>query len=155
MKYDDLEKLNALREKGAITEEEYQREKEKILNRSPLFNHRDLLGMDQNTYCVLLHLSQFMGYIFPLVGFAAPVVLWMMNREKYPVVDAHGKVVLNWLISSLIYYGVFAVLAVILIGIPFIVALSILSLVFIIMGAVKANNGEVWRYPLSIEFIKV
>ncbi|MFA6751325.1 MAG: SHOCT domain-containing protein, partial [Fermentimonas sp.] len=32
MKYEDLKILDELREKGSITEEEYQREKEKILN---------------------------------------------------------------------------------------------------------------------------
>lgn len=32
MNYEELERLNSLRERGAITEEEYQREKDKLLN---------------------------------------------------------------------------------------------------------------------------
>ena len=40
------------------------------------------------------------------------------------------------------------------VGFLMIIALVILSLVFTIMGAVKASNDEVFKYPLAIEFIK-
>jgi len=28
------------------------------------------------------------------------------------------------------------------------------AIAFPIVGGIKANNGEVWRYPLSIQFFK-
>ncbi len=34
------------------------------------------------------------------------------------------------------------------------IAVGILDFVFTIIGAVKANHGEVWNYPLSIRFFK-
>lgn len=155
MNYDELEKLNALREKGAITEEEYQREKEKILNRSPLFQTGTLLGFDLNTYCMIMHLSQFAGFIFPLGGFIAPVILWLLNKEKHPQVDAHGKVIINWTLSFLIYGGICTALMILLIGFPLMVALAVLSVIFIIAGAMKASSGILWPYPFSIEFLKI
>jgi uncharacterized Tic20 family protein len=62
--------------------------------------------------------------------------------------------VVNWLISSLIYFVVSLVLAIVLIGILGLVALGIMSIVFPIIGGIKANNGELWEYPLTIKFLK-
>ena len=62
MKYDDLKILDELREKGSISEEEYQREKEKILNAPPNsysgIGQKPLFGMAENTYLMLMHLTQ-------------------------------------------------------------------------------------------------
>ena len=155
MKYDDLEKLNALREKGAITEEEYNREKEKILNEpdSPTYSRPST--MDTNTYCMFMHLSQLSGYVIPFAGFIVPILLWVSGKERDWKIDKHGRIVMNWMISSLIYFFIAAILMVLLIGIPIMVVLGICSVIFIIIGAIKANDGIFWPYPLSIEFFKI
>lgn len=59
------------------------------------------------------------------------------------------------MISALIYFAVSVVLAFILIGIPLLFALAIVAVVFSIIGAVKANDGKYWPYPLSIDFFGV
>lgn len=152
MKYEDLEKLNNLREKGAITEEEYNREKEKILNREePAFNRKPL-AMDTNTYNMFIHLSQFCGLIIPLAGMIVPIILWISGKDNHWSIDKHGRIVMNWIISSLIYAAVSAVLIILLIGIPLLIALAICSIIFIIIGAIKAKDGIFWKYPMSIEF---
>lgn len=153
MKYTELEKLNSLREKGAITEEEFQREKEKILN--PSYSSKDLLGMEEKTYCMLLHLSQFLGFVVPGLGLIAPIVLWAINKDKNAAVDIHGKIIINWTLSVIIYCLISFVLTFILIGIALFIAIAIASIVFIIIGAMKANEGIAWKYPLSIEFLRI
>ena len=45
------------------------------------------------------------------------------------------------------------VLSLVVIGIPLLLAVLVLTIVFPIIGGVKANNGELWRYPLSIQFL--
>lgn len=100
-----------------------------------------------------LHLSTMAGLIIPLAGFIAPIVIWQINKEN-EVVDAHGKVVANWIVSSLIYFVASLVLSLVLIGILGLVALGVLGFVFPIMGAVKASRNELWPYPLSIRFFK-
>lgn len=156
MKYQDLKILDELREKGSITEEEYQREKEKILNEtststSSSSTAKPLFGLEENTYLMLMHLSQLLGLIIPLAGFVAPVVMWITNKEINANVDLHGKNILNFTISYLIYS---AVLAITIIGIPLLLVLGIIYLVFVIMATVRANNGEYWRYPFIIQFFK-
>lgn len=155
MKYEDLKILDDLREKGSITEEEYQREKAKILNdtasSSTSSGSKPLFGLGENTYLMLMHLSQLLGLLLPLAGFVAPVIMWITNKETNANVDLHGKNILNFIISYLIYS---AVLAITIIGIPLLVVLGIIYLVFVILASVKANNGEYWRYPFIIQFFK-
>ena len=105
-------------------------------------------------WALLLHLSQFAGYLIPLAGWIAPIVIWQVKRTDIPELDAHGKVVANWILSLLIYCSVSGVLIFVLIGIPLLIALALLGILFPIIGALKADNGIVWRYPLSIPFFK-
>ena len=63
MKYDDLKILSELKEKGVITEEEFQREKTKILNEDRKSDTsggfcKPLFGLDEKTYLTLMHISQ-------------------------------------------------------------------------------------------------
>lgn len=109
---------------------------------------------EQRQMGLFLHLSQLANMIIPFAGVILPIVIWQTQREKIPALDAHGKMVVNWLISSLIYYLVSGVLALVLIGFLGIFALIIMGIVFPIVGGIKANNGEFWEYPLTIKFIK-
>jgi uncharacterized Tic20 family protein len=42
----------------------------------------------------------------------------------------------------------------VLIAIPLLIALGVIGIIFSIVAAIKANNGEVWKYPLAITFFK-
>lgn len=103
---------------------------------------------------MMLHLSLLAGYVSVGAGFIAPILIWMLKKEEYPELDVHGKNAINWLISHLIYGVVCAVLVLFAIGIPLIIALGIVSIVFPIMAGLKAQKGEVWTYPITIQFLK-
>jgi uncharacterized Tic20 family protein len=109
---------------------------------------------EQKQMGLFLHLSQLAGFVIPLAGLIVPIVIWQTQKDKMPVLDAHGKMVTNWIISSIIYWIVSGILSIVLIGLLGMLALVIMGIVFPIMGAVKANNGEFWEYPLTIKFIK-
>lgn len=117
-------------------------------------NKQEYWGMPLNTYCMLIHLSQLSSIVIPGLGFILPVVMWVTNKDKHDAIDQHGKVTVNWLISLLIYYAICVVLIFIVIGIFAFWVLALLNLVFAIVAAIKANNGELWVYPLSITFFK-
>jgi uncharacterized protein len=109
---------------------------------------------DFRTWAMVLHLSLLAGYtVVPLVGLIAPIVIWQIKKNEMPAIDEHGKIVVNWIISSLIYSAIGFVLMFILIGVPILIALYVLGIVFPIIGAIKANSGIAWKYPLSINFI--
>ena len=105
-------------------------------------------------WALFLHLSQLAGYIIPLLGLIAPIIIWQIKKEEYPILDVHGKVVVNWIISELIYAAIGFVLMFVVIGIPILAVLGVLAIVFPIIGGIKANNGELWHYPMTINIIK-
>jgi uncharacterized Tic20 family protein len=149
---EELAKLEALKNSQSITEEEFLQAKKVLLNQSEKRAKSDNFSI--NNWCMLIHLSQFSGYFFPLAGFVVPIILWQMKKDESEQINQHGINVTNWIISSLIYFIVSAILCVVIIGIPMLVGVGILALVFPIIGGVKANNGEIWKYPLSISFFK-
>jgi len=112
-------------------------------------------GMEEKAFIMLMHLSQLSGIVIPGAGLALPVVMWATNKDKSKEIDRHGKVILNWIISMLIYMTISSILIVVLIGFVGIIALVIINIIFIIMGAMKANEGEFWPYPLCIKFFAV
>jgi uncharacterized protein len=109
---------------------------------------------EENNWAVILHLSQLLGYAVVIVGFVAPILIWMFMKDQYPGLDAHGKNVVNWILSSLIYGVVCAASLIIGIGFILLPVLVILGIIFPILGAVKASQGIVWKYPMTIEFLK-
>ena len=111
---------------------------------------------DEKQMGLLLHLSQLANIVVPPVGIIAPIVIWQINKDKMPALDAHGKMVTNWIISSIIYWAVsFVLLFVFLLGLIPMLGLVIAGIAFPIIGALKANNnGELWEYPLTIKFLK-
>ncbi len=155
MKYEDLKILDELKEKGSITEEEYQREKAKLLNEndnsSGYANKNPLYGLSENTYLMLMHLSQFAGVILPVAGFVVPIIMWVTNKDYNATVDSHGKNIINFMISYAIYA---AILCITVIGIPLAIIVGLLYIIFVILASVKANNGEYWKYPFTFQFIK-
>jgi hypothetical protein len=103
---------------------------------------------------MFLHLSQLLNFVIPFAGVIAPIVIWQMKKDEIPALDAHGKMIANWMISGLIYSIVSFVLAFVLIGFLGFIALAVVGIAFPIIGAIKANNGELWEYPLTIKFLK-
>ncbi len=110
---------------------------------------------DEKQMGLFLHLS---GLVFALVfplGIVLPIVLWQTQRDKIPALDAHGKMVTNWMISATIYGVVSFVLMFVLVGFLTGAAVWLMAIIFPIVGALKANNeGELWEYPLTIKFLK-
>jgi uncharacterized Tic20 family protein len=87
-----------------------------------------------------------------LGGLIVPIVIWQLKKNELPGIDAHGKNAANWIISHIIYVVLCVLLILAVIGIPLLVALGIISIIFPIVAALKANSGEVWKYPLAIPF---
>lgn len=144
--YDELEKLKRLLDEGAITQEEYEREKERLLSsRSNQTGNGWDMGIDERSFALLMHASQFLS------AFLLPLILWLLFRDKSSFVDEAGKNILNFQLSYCIYC---LVLCLTCVGIVLVPLVAILMAIFIIIAIIKALNGETWAYPLSIRFLK-
>ncbi|MBI3886930.1 MAG: DUF4870 domain-containing protein [Opitutae bacterium] len=110
---------------------------------------------DERTWAMLCHLSALCGYLMPVLGwFLGPFLVWQLKKNTMPSIEAHGKAVLNFQLSILLYAIAGCLLIIVAVGIPLLWALSLFNIVCLILAAVKANNGEAWSYPLSLRFLK-
>ena len=96
----------------------------------------------------LTHLSQLLNFIIPLV-------LWVITKDKIYEMNEHGKSILNFQLS-MILYAIICVPAILLLGLGVLglISIAVSSLVFPIVNAIKANNGESPSYPFTIKFVK-
>ena len=90
----------------------------------------------------------------PIAGVVVPILIWQLKKAELPGLDVHGKNAINWIISAFIYAGVGFILTRAIIGGPLLIVLCVLGVVFPIIAAIKANNGLVWQYPLTIQVLK-
>lgn len=110
--------------------------------------------MQERQWALICHLSALCGYVVPFGNLIAPIIIWSMKKDEIPMVDAHGKAVINFQISMTIWMLISGILIFVLIGIPLLILLAILQLIFVLIGALKADKGELYQYPMSIQFIK-
>ncbi len=87
---------------------------------------------------------------FPFLG---PLLVMLVKGNESPWVRRQAVESLNFQLSMLIYAIVSAILILALIGLVLIVVVGVCWLVFTIIGAVKASNGEDYRYPLTIRMV--
>lgn len=113
-------------------------------------------GADKDTrlWSMILHFSLLTNCVVPIAGIVAPIVIWQIKKDDYPVLDLHGKNAVNWIISATIYAAISALLALAVVGFFLLFILGICSIVFPLIAGIKANNGIVWKYPLTYEFLK-
>lgn len=104
---------------------------------------------DERIWGVLMHLGNL------LLSFLVPLIVWLIYRERSYTLDQQGRAALNWAISYWIYSLASGILMFVLIGWIIWPILIVLDVVFCIIAAVKAGNGQVWKYPLSIPFFQV
>ena len=103
----------------------------------------------------MCHATALLGVFFHFPGhLIGPFIVWLAKRDDSPEIDAHGKESLNFQISMLIYNVIAAVFCLVLIGVPLVIAVVITNVILTIIACVRASNGEFYRYPLTIRFIK-
>jgi uncharacterized Tic20 family protein len=134
-------------------------------------------NMDTNSFCMLMHLSQFASSVFPLAGIIMPIVMWQQFKKDSSVIHENGKQIMNFMLTTFLVGIVFTLgmVAVVMtlftnaasdqipaafsaMGIVtillFAAGFSIAYVVFIILAAIKAYNGQLGKYPLTIRFIR-
>jgi uncharacterized Tic20 family protein len=123
-----------------------------------------MITQNDKNYSSITHLSGFAGWFFPFGNIIAPLVLWLAKKNESTYIDAHGKSAVNFQLSLVFYCFLLALLiipiAILTLGLGLIAILLgvipavILKFILIISASIKANNGEDYHYPFTIEFIK-
>jgi len=115
------------------------------------------ISKDARKWAMFCHLAGLAG-LLPITpvfgGIIAPLIIWQVKKDEFGFVDEQGKEAVNFQISISIYAVVSGLLCFACIGFFLLPAVYVFNLIFLLIAAVKANNGERYRYPLSIRFIK-
>jgi len=130
-----------------------------VSNESPVTG----LSAEEKQWGMLAHLSGVVAVCLGGMGFLGPLIVWLIKKDQMPFVNDQGKEALNFQLNILglvaVLVPISAVLAFVTFGlgllllIPVGFGISVLAIVMPILGAVKANAGEVYRYPYIIRVI--
>lgn len=102
-------------------------------------------GNEKTLAALLYGISLF----FPIIG---PLVIWLIKKDESDFLNFHGLEYFNFFISIFIYSSISGLLTIILIGFIGLAMISIFTLVFTIIAAVKAYDGEYYKIPYTIRF---
>ncbi len=107
-----------------------------------------------NQLLVLTHLSQLLDLVTVIGGFLVPLIIWLTNKDKVFTMDEHGKSIINFRISMIIYMIICIPLVLFFgLGLLGFFIIGVFYFIFPIINAIKASNGEHPNYPFSLKFI--
>jgi len=110
------------------------------------------LPPEVRNWALAAHLSAFLG-AWAALAFMGPLVVWLVKREDHPFIAMHAREALNFNLSMLLYTVIAGILTIVLIGFPLLAAIGITWFVLTIIAAIKAADGELYHYPLTIRFV--
>ncbi len=115
------------------------------------------LDRDARMWAMFCHLAGVGGFlpIVPVLGsIIAPLIIWQIKKNDFPFVDEQGKEAVNFQISVLLYAFVAGLMCFMCAGFALLPVVYILDVVLLIIAAIRANDGQHYKYPLTIRFIK-
>jgi uncharacterized protein len=111
------------------------------------------ISADARRQAMFCHLAGFLGFVIPLGNVIGPLAVWMANRENNAFVDDQGREALNFQLTILVYMLLSFALVLVLIGLLMFPLVWIFQICLMVVAAVKTNDGELYRYPLTIRFL--
>jgi len=102
---------------------------------------------------MLAHLSALAGLFVGGLIFLGPLLVYLVKKDEHPFIADQSREALNFNISVFIYFIASAILIPLGVGLLALPVVFIAWLVLTIMAAVRANNGEPYRYPLTIRLV--
>ena len=123
-----------------------------------------MITRNDKNYSAITHLSGFAGWFFPFGNVLAPLVLWSAKKEDSSYINDHGKAAVNfqlsWVLYGFLLVLLFVPIAILTLGLGIIaivigiIPAVILKIALTTNASIKANSGERYDYPFTIEFIK-
>jgi len=111
------------------------------------------LSDETRMWATLAHLGTFL-IAFGVPPFLAPLIVYLAKKDDHPFIKSNALESLNFQISMMIWYAIGALLLFVFVGFVVLPALIVFGVVMVIVGSVRAWSGTMYRYPLSLRFVK-
>jgi uncharacterized Tic20 family protein len=106
---------------------------------------------EERGMAILTHLSGLAGYIVPFGGVIVPIIIWITRKDQ-PVIAAIARQAVLLNVAVFVFSIVSFILLLTVLLIPFIIVfwcvLGIAAIGLPIFGAIKADKGEYYKYPV-------
>ncbi|WIV11221.1 DUF4870 domain-containing protein [Proteiniborus sp. MB09-C3] len=106
-----------------------------------------MLTTEQKLLCALAHLGVFVG--IPII---APIIALLVSNDNF--VKMQAKEALGFQIMLIAAGIISGILVIVLIGIPLLLVIGIVTVVFPIIAIVKVIDGVDYSYPISGSIIR-
>ena len=103
---------------------------------------------DEKNLGLIMHVLSLVG--FSLIG---PLIVWLIKKDESAFIDIQGRELLNFQLSFLIYAIVSLVLCLVFIGFAMLFVVIMTSFILNIIGLVKATEGKIYRFPMTIKML--
>ncbi len=115
---------------------------------------RIVTDSDEKQWGLFTHISALVVLLgIPFGNVIGPLIIYLIKKDEYEFVEDQGKEVLNFQITWSLIFLVSAFMIFIGIGVIMLIGFGVAWLVLVIVGSVAANNGQYYRYPLTIKFL--
>lgn len=123
-------------------------------------------NMTERNWAMACHLSALLLVTgIPLANILGPLIVWLLRKDQYQLVDEQGKESLNFQISMSIYALIGLVLTLMLIVTILLIPVGMLALflvgllglvdvLLVLIAAIDTGNGKHYQYPLTIRFFR-
>jgi hypothetical protein len=108
-------------------------------------------GVPDKNARMLAMLAHLLGIFTSVLG---PLIIWLLKNEEDPYIDEQGKEAVNFQITMLIVYTISGALTMACIGFILLPLAGLWALVLGIIASMKTNQGEHYRYPLTIRLVQ-
>ena len=114
---------------------------------------------DERTWSLVAHVSGLVAAFF-FVGFLGPLIVMLVCGPRSAFVRRHAVEALNFwiLLFALSVLGI--VFGVVTLGFGFFIVIPLgaiivlVAVLFAVLGAVAANQGQEYRYPINLRLVK-
>lgn len=125
-----------------------------------------LPSAEEKQWAMFAHLSMLLGglltsgWAFNLGFFIGPLVIYLMKKDTMRFVADQAKEALNFAITVSIACFALMLLTIMSLGIgalvtiPLLMLIGLATLIFVIIAAIKANEGVAYRYPVALRLVK-
>jgi uncharacterized Tic20 family protein len=108
---------------------------------------------DEQLWGLILHPSALAGFLISFGNLIAPLIIWQIKKDESEFLDEVGREAVNFHIAITVYALISTVLIFVLIGFLLLAAVTIGMIVLTVIAAVKANDGECYRFPMIFRLV--